>query len=129
MSRSRSSRSKSSRSRSEIGRQYEEIASRFLTNQGYRILARNWRCPGGELDLVGVDGSTLSFIEVRARSSRASYAPEDTVGPTKRRRLVRAAEAYLAANPWEGLCRFDVVAVDLGATSSTVRLFRDAFRA
>jgi putative endonuclease len=117
------------RTKHELGQAYEAIASHFLASQGYRILARNWRCPGGELDLVAMDGITLSFIEVRARSVSASYRPEETVGPAKQRRLICAAEAYLAANAWDGLCRFDVVAIDIRAAGTTARLFKDAFGA
>lgn len=105
------------------------MAERFLRGLGYEVVARNWRCATGELDLVAIQDDTLVFVEVRSRASSASYAPEETIGPVKRRRLVSAAEAYLDQTDWEGPCRFDVVAVDIRDTGTTSRLFTDAFRA
>jgi putative endonuclease len=105
----------------------ERAAARFLQARGYVLCHRNWRCPGGELDLVAEDGETLVFVEVRARASRAGYTAEETVGPAKVRRLVHAAEAYLASHPWDGPCRFDLVAITIGDTGLGIRLIRDAF--
>jgi len=111
------------------GMGYEEIAARFLKRRGYRILARNWRHPGGELDIVTVDADTLVFVEVRARAAGAGYLPEESIDEQKRRRLLATAEAYLASHEWHGPCRFDVVAIDISSTGNLVRLIRDAFGA
>ena len=105
------------------------MAERFLRGLGYEVVARNWRCATGELDLVAFQGDTLVFVEVRSRASGASYAPEETIGPVKRKRLVSAAEAYLDQSNWDGAGRFDVVAVDIRDTGTTARLFTDAFGA
>ena len=117
------------RTRRSKGAIYEDLAARFLTSQGFAIIERNWRCLGGELDLVAADGDTLAFVEVRSRRAGASYRPEESVSPTKMRRLVLAAEAYLASHPWSGPCRFDVVAVDIRPAGATARLIKDAFSA
>jgi len=111
------------------GQRAERIAEAFLRGLGYRVLDRNWRCPGGELDLVAVQGSVLVFVEVRSRAADAAYSPEETVGPVKQRRLVAAAEAYLDQSGWDGPCRFDVVAVERRQTGTTARLIEDAFQA
>ena len=109
------------------GTRYEESAARFLAGLGFIIVARNWRCSIGELDLVARDQDTLVFVEVRSRASSAGYLPEETIGRRKMVRLAATAEAYLARHPWDGLCRFDVVAITICDTGMQVRLLKDAF--
>jgi putative endonuclease len=111
------------------GLHFETLAARFLSGLGYRIVARNWRCREGELDIVADDGGTLAFVEVRARKDDAGYLPEETLDARKLSRVALAAERYLQSNPWDGPCRFDVVAIDIGASSTTARLLKDAFTA
>lgn len=90
----------------------EDAAASLLVNRGYQLLHRNWRTRFGELDIVAMDGSTLVFVEVKARTSGGLVAPQLAVDHKKRRQLKRLAEAYVA---WEAPrfldCRFDVVAV------------------
>ncbi len=86
----------------------------------YGIIARNWRCSLGELDLIALDESTLVFVEVRTRRSFVTGLAEESVTLAKRRRLSTLAAAYLqhrvdAADPWLGPWRIDVVAVQIGA--------------
>lgn len=110
------------------GDRAEQAAARFLARRGMRILARNVRCRGGELDLVGQDGPVLVFVEVRSRSSSWGQTPVAqalaSVGTVKRRRLVRAARWYLAARPeLQGRpARFDVVAVTLDGAGRPVAI-------
>jgi putative endonuclease len=108
------------------GQSGEAIAALHLERLGYRILGRNYRIQRGEIDLVALDsdGSTLCFVEVRARKDDRFGRPEETVGRIKRSRLVRAAGCWLAGHPHEGACRFDVV----GICGDRVTLIRDAFR-
>lgn len=109
----------------------EERAVRWLRKRGYRVLARNVRNAGGELDLVAQDGDTLCFIEIKARTSAAFGGAVAAVDWTKRGKLVRAARAYLSREPWEGPCRFDVLAIDLAPEGDEPRftLLRNAFQA
>jgi putative endonuclease len=96
----------------ELGREGEVLAARLLTGKGYRILARNYRTAGGEVDLVCQDGDTLVFVEVKTRSAGSLGRPDQAVTGVKRGRLVRAAAAFLSEHDgWERPCRFDVVAV------------------
>jgi len=96
----------------ELGREGEVLAARLLTGKGYRILARNYRTAGGEVDLVCEDGDTLVFVEVKTRSAGSLGRPDQAVTGVKRGRLVRAAAAFLSEHDgWERPCRFDVVAV------------------
>jgi putative endonuclease len=110
----------------------EALAAEWYAAQGYRVVARNWRCREGELDLVAVRGREVVFCEVKARSSDRFGLPAEAVTPAKRRRLRRLAAAFLAAAsaPGSGLAvprgaqpRFDVAAV-LG---SSVEVIESAF--
>ncbi|MGF1428570.1 YraN family protein [Kitasatospora sp. LaBMicrA B282] len=78
-----------------LGRYGEEVAARRLTEQGLRVLERNWRCPEGELDLVALDDRTLAVCEVKTRSEHGFQQPTEALGPAKAERLRRLAERWL----------------------------------
>jgi len=107
----------SARDRAELGHRGEELAVRHLIRKKYRILARNWRDRGGELDIVARDGGTLVFVEVKTRTSDSFALPVESVGYDKQRRLRRLADRYIARNAVADCeVRFDVVSVlDRGA--------------
>ena len=107
-----------------LGAHAEARAALLLQHKGYRVVDRNWTCRGGEIDLVCDDGSTLVFVEVRARADASHGTPLETVHDLKRRRLIRAAQVYLTKKGmWERACRFDVV----GITGDVVEHLEDAF--
>ncbi|AOY92407.1 YraN family protein [Cupriavidus sp. USMAA2-4] len=95
------------------GAQAEARALAHLQRHGLVLAARNYRCNGGEIDLVmqEADGG-LVFVEVRQRSSRAFGGAAASVTPAKQRRVLLAASHFLAAWPAVPGCRFDVVAID-----------------
>lgn len=96
-----------------VGAYGERRAVAYLVNvAGMQVLARNWRCPEGELDIVARDAEALVFIEVKTRRQREFGPPAEAVVPTKRFRLRRLAAQWLAAHPdHAGEVRFDVVSV------------------
>jgi len=102
----------------------EDRACRYLREHGYRVIARNWRCRLGEIDIVARDCDVLAFVEVKARSGDGFGGPEGAVGRAKQRRLIRTALAFLQTTDCELPARFDVVAV----RPDGVRLYRDAFQ-
>jgi putative endonuclease len=108
------------------GRRSEDLAHRFLRKQGYKIVARNYRMPGGEaeLDLIGWEGDTLAIVEVKSRASTDFGPPERAVDSEKLRRLQRAARLYArrAEVPMERV-RFDLVTVVL-SDPPEITLFR-----
>ena len=111
-----------------LGRWGEEEAERFLRRAGYKILARNYRTPVGELDIVARHGKLLVFIEVKTRRSLAFGTPQEAVGPTKQRQIVRAAQWYLNSGNGKGLQpRFDVIAVRPGDNGALIEHLQDAF--
>ena len=97
-----------------IGRDGEEAAARHLEARGVTIVARNVRAEGSELDLVGVDGGTLLFVEVKRRRNSSRGAPAEAVTAAKRRRIVDGARRWLAGNRTRAArgIRFDVVTIE-----------------
>jgi putative endonuclease len=91
------------------GHRAETLAAWFLRLKGYRILARRWRTPVGEIDLVARRGRLVAFVQVKQRASEADAA--EAVTATAQRRIARAASAWLAAHPAAANLdlRFDVV--------------------
>jgi putative endonuclease len=103
-----------------LGGQGEELARTFLRKQGLKILARNYRCPAGEADLIALDLSTrkdtgaetIAFVEVKTRASDRYAPPESAVNADKRRRMKRVAHYYLASRKTAGFAiRFDIVSI------------------
>ena len=82
--------------------------------RGYDVLERNFRTKLGEIDIVARDRDTLVFVEVRARSSLRFGRAAETVGPRKRRKLLKTAQAYALARRLDCPMRFDVIAVEAG---------------
>jgi putative endonuclease len=118
------------RGEADHGRWGEDIAHRFLRQQGCTVVARNYRAYAGaeEIDLVVWDGATLAFVEVKARATGEFGAPERAVDRDKEEHVARAARAYArrAGITWDRV-RFDIVSVVL-ASPPRVEWLRDAFR-
>jgi putative endonuclease len=96
-----------------LGAEGEARAAQWLEARGWRVLARNARAGGVELDLVVARGRIVAFVEVKTRSSRVAGAPEEAVDARKRARLVRGAAAWLSVHGRAGWrARFDVVACE-----------------
>ncbi|HNR92629.1 MAG TPA: YraN family protein [Dokdonella sp.] len=112
------------------GARYEDIALAHAERNGLRLVARNFNCRYGELDLVMCDGDVLAFIEVRYRRGHGFGGAVASVGASKRARLVAAARMFLQMHPqWvHHACRFDVVAIGGVAGHPTIEWLRDAFR-
>lgn len=116
------------------GARAEQAAAALLARAGLTQVAANARFRGGELDLVMLDGApaagTLVFVEVRYRSGTAHGGGAASVDAGKQRRLIHAAQAFLAMHPqWQRLpCRFDVVDADGDPQAPRLNWIRDAFR-
>jgi putative endonuclease len=111
-----------------VGQRWERLAEKCLARRGYRILERNFRGRGGEIDIVAEEAGVLCFIEVKGRRSTSRGVPEEAITPEKQRRIFRAAEEYLrrrrlGARP----CRFDVVAILEAGGRTDVKVLRSAF--
>lgn len=101
--------------RNELGAAGEQIAVDHLQRLGLRVVARNWRCRYGELDMIAADGDTAVFVEVKTRTGDGFGGVEQAVTPAKVRRLRRLAGLWLAAQDahWAQV-RIDVIGVRVG---------------
>jgi putative endonuclease len=112
------------------GQEGEDLACAFLASNGYRICARNFRCRGGELDVVAERAGITVFVEVKERHGSSHGQGFEHVTWAKRRRLLQAARLYAAR---EGLLesplRFDVVSIDWRDGRPHVRHDEGAFDA
>lgn len=97
-----------------LGREGEDLAARYLAKIGFVILAKNWRCREGELDIVATDGQTLVVCEVKTRSGTRFGEPAEAVTADKMARIRRLTGQWLSTHR-VGWCRirFDVIAVCL----------------
>lgn len=116
----------------EIGDRGERIAARYLRRSGYRILARNYRCAHGEIDIIAQNREYLVFVEVKTRKDDQEHfenygLPCEAVNKTKQQHIVYTAKSYLGTHANDRLIRFDIIEVYLGK-KARVRLIEDAFR-
>lgn len=113
-----------------LGVQSEKLAERHLRQCGYHILDKNVRLAHGELDIVALDGETLVFCEVRARTGTLSGQPGESINYKKQHKLLILADAYLQghANLANSVCRFDAVLVQKLGPKWHIDVIKDAFR-
>ena len=105
----------------------EELAARFLQKNGLTVLTRNYRCRGGEIDLICRHGKSLVFVEVRLRRSQEFGGAAASITRTKQRRLILAAQHYLTTQARiDSDCRFDCVLL-AGTSETDIEWVRDAF--
>lgn len=113
--------------RRKIGSEGEDLASRFLREQQYSIVERNYRCRLGEIDFIAQDNDTLVFIEVKTRRKSAHGLPQEAVTWSKQRQIFKVALSYLKQNGYSiyNTCiRFDVVSVH---PDKRIELIKNAF--
>ncbi|MBI3397847.1 MAG: YraN family protein [Deltaproteobacteria bacterium] len=111
-----------------VGKKGEGLAAEFLRKNGYRIVETNFRNRYGEIDIIAIDGKTLAFVEVKAKTSDKFGPPKLAVDSRKQRQLSKAALAYLTQkklnnNP----ARFDVVGISMIENKTEIELIKNAF--
>ena len=112
-----------------IGDRAEDQSARFLERHGLKVLVRNFRCRGGEIDLICRDGKALVFVEVRLRRNACFGGAAASISQGKQRRIILAARHYLTANAKNDAdCRFDCLLLD-GNPEHSIEWIRDAFSA
>jgi putative endonuclease len=105
----------------------EALAAGYLEERGLKIVARNYRCRLGEIDLIARQGGTTVFVEVRSRKSSAFGGAAASITARKRTRLVRAARHYLSGMRAIPPCRFDALLIE--GDPPHIEWIRDAFGA
>lgn len=108
--------------RKKLGATGERLAVEALQARGIEILARNWRCPVGEIDIIAREGDVIAIIEVKTRRGRGAGTPEQGVDARKQRKLCELAQCYVENVGWEGDVRIDVVGVELSAQGKLLRV-------
>jgi putative endonuclease len=115
-----------------FGSRSERAAARYLKRLGYRIVARNYNCPAGELDIVAVEGRSVVFAEVRSTGNDDAERPALSVDRNKQERLTNAALYFLRQHHLlEYAARFDVLAIrwPAGAREPLIDHYKNAFEA
>ena len=111
-----------------LGPRGERAAEKYLRRNGYRIVERNFRAAGAEIDIVAMDGDTLVFVEVKTRRSCEAGAPEEAVDERKQKQIRRAAEIFATRYCADDVTmRFDIVAIDASGKRLEIQLLRNAF--
>lgn len=96
----------------ELGRRGEDLAARFYRERGFDILARNWRCAEGEIDVIASSDATIVFCEVKTRASRRFGSPAEGLSRRQQGRIRAAASVWLAQESgWYREVRFDVAEI------------------
>ncbi|MED4599557.1 YraN family protein [Paenibacillus validus] len=117
--------------RKQRGAKSEAEAAAYLNREGWTIVARNWRCRTGELDIVAEEKGTLVIVEVRSRNLNETYGtPSESVNGRKQRQIRETAEVYLHRyRVYDRQVRFDVVAIRMDREDNVIQLehIRNAF--
>ncbi len=110
-----------------VGTEYEQLATKYLTGQGYVVITQNFRCRTGEIDIIANDQEYLVFIEVKYRTNTSKGLPQEAVDTRKIRKITRTAQYYMLTHqiPLDTPCRFDVVII----LDQDITLIQNAFEA
>ncbi len=95
-----------------VGKWGENLAAKYLAQNGYQVIARNFRTPHGEIDIVTLRAGQLVFVEVKTRTSRTYGLPEESINPRKQAHMLSAAEHYLERHPEHETWQYDVIAIE-----------------
>jgi putative endonuclease len=114
-------------SRQKLGLWGEEIAGKFLIEQGYTLLEKNFRTPYGEIDIIVSNGSQLVFVEVKTRRSASYGAPELAVDENKLRHLIESAQHYIVEKNVMKDWQIDVIAIQINHSQDyEIKWFKNA---
>jgi len=107
----------------------EDIAVKFLSRKGYKILKRNYRYGHGEIDIIAMDKDVLIFVEVRMKLSDKFGSPEDSITIKKREQLKKIANAFIQMNDVNfSECRFDVIGITFKDGKFNINHIENAFQ-
>jgi putative endonuclease len=116
------------RERLQLGELGEKLALKRIKRLGYKLVAKNYRCPLGEIDLIAKDGDCLVFIEIKTRRNSSTGNAKEALQQRKRRQISRVALYYMKANGCYDIeARFDVIAVNIRGGKEEIELIQDAF--
>lgn len=114
--------------RQKFGKFGEDLAVRFLKNQGYKIICKNFQCRFGEIDIIARDKDTVVFIEVKSRRTATFGHPKFAVTKAKQEKISKTALHYLKMTDQSDCrARFDVVTVNAADRKTDVEIIKNAF--
>ncbi len=112
----------------ETGKKGEAVASVFLAQKGYKILEKNYRIRGGEIDIIAKDHDVLVFIEVKTRRNKKFGDPSEAVTAFKQKQMSKAAMIYVQGKNLSNIpCRFDVIGLEVKGDRAVVSHYINAF--
>ncbi len=114
--------------RRDLGNRGEDAVCRYVEKYGYRVIARNFSCPRGEIDIIAENSDTIAFIEVKSRREDCIVSGIDAVDYTKKSRIIKTAAWYSYRSPLDRQPRFDIAEVILkNDIPSAIRYYKAAF--
>ena len=111
----------------EFGETGEQMAARYLEDQGYVILDRNYRRGHKEVDIIALDHGELAMVEVKTRTSEGVFAAEQAVDHRKRQNIIRVANNYVRRYHRTEPLRFDIIAIVGSGATAEIRHTKNAF--
>lgn len=112
----------------ELGKEGERVAEQYLKKKGYKLIERNYRCAGGELDLIVLDRRVVVFVEVKTRTGQGFGSPIEAVEFHKQRKMIQAAQYFLTEKKLHQRdARFDVIGVSWPGRKPVVEHIENAF--
>ena len=106
----------------------EKLALKKIKRLGYKFIAKNYRCPLGEIDLIARDGDCLVFIEIKTRRGRSIGYAKEAINKRKMRQISKVALVYMKANNCcDVKARFDVIAINIKGDREEIEVIPDAF--
>ena len=111
----------------ELGKKGEQLAVDFLLENGYEIVARNYRFDKAEVDVIAKQKDILAIVEVKARSTTDFGDPQDFVKPKQIKNLVKAIDEYVTVNDLDVDVRFDIIAITKEGKGYKIEHLKDAF--
>jgi len=116
-------------SNSSIGQISEDLACKYLIQQNYKIIERNWRFKKAEIDIIAKHSNCLIFIEVKSRSYTAFGQPEEAIDAKKEAMLIDAAQRFMESINYDWEIRFDIISMILTKSMKIKKIdhFKDAF--
>lgn len=106
------------------GREAEQAAADYISKQGFRIIARNWRTPWAEIDIIASKKNVVYFCEVKYRQNPLQGGGLDYITPAKLRQMGRAAESWMSLTNWSG--ESQLAAIEVSGTDFRITAFIDA---
>lgn len=117
-----------SNKKTELGAKGEEIACKYLTDKGYKILSRNWRFRHLEVDIIAMKDDMLHVVEVKTRQTNFFERPQDAVTKSKQAYLVQAINRYIEHIPdFTGEIQFDIITILTNAQGTEIEHIENAF--